>query len=381
MNNLGHSHVVLLSELSVIITLMAVTLLNFVFSQDIPNSFSVTSFVLGKDEPLAMAFNEKTDKIYGIFASNNEQKNLIYVIDTIQDKIANIIKIGSEKNDRLSNIALDPIKGIIYATGQYWVKENGTTVAYDTLYVINSSDNKFKRITLYGEQEEGKEGSLAGISVNPVTNMIYIGSLYPDGGKPGLYVIDGNSLHFVHFDNWMYGIKDIALDSESHLLYVGATYDNMISVINASNNKIVANITAENPIGLTLNKEEKILYEAGSDGRINAIDLSTMKNISSIQGEFVRNVLYNPNDKLLYTIELDTTNILSKNSNDTKSMVIAINTTNNIVNKFETDLIVDNIAINPSTNQAYLLGYKGDNSKLFIIDHNSSSTNVVTKNP
>jgi len=66
-------------------------------------------------------------------------------------------------------------------------------------------------------------------------------------------------------------------------------------------------------------------------------------------------------------IDQNMTNILSKNSNGTKSMAIAVNITNNINNKFETDFIVDNIVINPSTNQAYLLGYNGNNSKLFIV--------------
>jgi hypothetical protein len=41
--------------------------------------------------------------------------------------------------------------------------------------------------------------------------------------------------------------------------------------------------------------------------------------------------------------------------------------TNNILTKFETNFIVDNIIINPSTDQAYLLGYDGKNSKLFIV--------------
>ena len=248
------------------------------------------------------------------------------------------------------------------------VNENDTTIAYDTLYLINSTNNKFMRIQLYGETEEGKEGSLAGISVNPVTNKIYLGSLYPEGGKPGLYIVDGNTLESVYLEKWQYGIKDIQLDPESNLLYVGAKYDNLISTIDGSNNEIVENITVQSPIALALNAEEKILYEAGSDGKVNAIDLSNKKNISSIQGEYVKNILYNANDKLLYIVDQNMTNILSKNSNGTKSMAIAVNTTNNVINKFETGFIVENILINSSTDQAYLLGYDGENSKLFIVN-------------
>lgn len=336
-------------------------------SSQVPDTFSVSSIILGNDKPISVAIDEKSSKIYGIFATDSGAKNLIYVIDTAQNKVIDTIEIGSEKNDFLSNIALDPNRGVLYATGQHMVNENDTTVAYDTVYVINSTNNKFKRIQLYGETEEGKEGSLAGISINPVTNKIYVGSLYPEGGKPGIYVIDGNSLQSVYMDKWQYGIKDILLDPESHLLYAGAKYDNMISVIDESNNQIVDNITVQSPIALTLNPEKKILYEAGSDGKVNAIDLSNKKNLSSIQGESVKNILYNPSNKLLYIVDQNLTNILSKNSNATKSMAIAVNTTNNVINKFETDFIVENILIDSSTDQAYLFGYDGNNSKLFVV--------------
>ena len=363
----GSSRRALFSMISAIVILMGAAVLHPSFSQ-VPTAFSVSSFIVGKDKPLSMAFDQKTNKIYGIFATGTGEKNLIYVIDTGQKKVIDTIKIGSQKNDYLSNIAIDPDRGVIYATGQHLVKENDTTVAYDTLYVINPTNNKFKRIHLYGETEDGKEGGLAGVSVNPVTNMIYVGSLYPEGGKPGMYVIDGNTFQIAHIDKWQYGIKDTLLDPESNLLYAGAKYDNVISILNQSNNEIVANITAESPIAISLDNENKILYEAGSDGKVNVLNLPNGKNTSSIEGQFVKNILYNPKDKLLYLIDQNMTNILSKNSNATKSIAIGVNMTNNILNKFETDFIVDNIVVNPSTDQAYLLGYDGKNSKLFILN-------------
>ena len=357
----------LFSIISVSIILMGAAVLHTSFSQ-VPAPFSVSSFVVGKDKPLSMAYDQKTNKIYGIFATGTGEKNLIHVIDTAQKKVIDTIKIGSQKSDYLTNIAIDPDRGVIYATGQHIVNVNDTTFAYDTLYVINPIDNKFKRIHLYGETEDGKEGGLAGVSVNPVTNMIYVGSLYPEGGKPGMYVIDGKTFQPAHIDKWQYGIKDILLDPESNLLYAGAKYDNMISILNQSNNEIVANITAESPVAISLDNENKILYEAGSDGKVNALNLPNGKNKSSIEGQYVKNVLYNPNDKLLYLIDQNMTNILSKNSNVTKSIAIGVNMTNTALNKFETDFIVDNIVLNPSTDQAYLLGYDGKNSKLFILN-------------
>lgn len=363
----GSSYTAVFIILSLSLILVGITMSQSSYSQ-VPNSFSVSSIILGKDKPISATIDEKTSKVYGIFATENGARNLLYIIDTTQNKVLDTIKIGSDKNDFLSSIALDPERGILYAAGQHLVNENDTTIAYDTVYVINSTDNKFERIQLYGETEEGKEGSLAGISVNPVTNKIYVGSLYPEGGNPGLYVIDGNTLKSDYLEKWQYGIKDIQLDLESNFLYVGAKYDNLVSAIDESNNQIVENITVQSPIALTLNAEEKILYEAGSDGKVNAIDLSSKKNISSIQAEYVKNIMYNPNDKLLYIVDQNMTNILSKNSNGTKSMAIAVNTSNNIINKFETNFMVENILINTSTDQAYLLGYDGKNSKLFIVN-------------
>lgn len=361
------SYTSVFTVLSLSLILVGITMLQSGYSQE-PPTFSAASIILGSDKPISATIDEKTSKVYGIFSTESGAKNLIYVIDTAQNKVLDTIEIGSDKNDFLSSIALDAERGILYAAGQHLVIENDTTVAYDTVYLINSTNNKFKRIQLYNETEEGKEGSLAGISINPVTNKIYVGSLYPEGGNPGLYIIDGNTLESVYLDKWQYGIKDIQLDPESNLLYAGAKYDNLISIIDQSNNQIVENITAQSPIALTLNSKEKILYEAGSDGKVNAIDLSTKKNISSIQAEHVKNIMYNANDKLLYIVDQNMSNILSKNSNGTKSMAIAVNTTNNIVNKFETEFIVENILINSSTNQAYLLGYDGKDSKLFIIN-------------
>lgn len=353
--------------LSLSLILMATTMLQSGYSQG-QDTFSVSSVIIGNDKPISATIDEKTNKVYGIFATERGAKNLLYVIDIAQNKVLDTIEIGTEKNDFLSNIVLDADRGILYATGQHLVNENDTTIAYDTVYVINSTNNKFKRIQLYGESEEGKEGSLAGISVNPVTNKIYVGSLYPEGGKPGLYQIDGNTLEPLYLEKWRYGIKDIQLNSESNLLYVGAKYDNLVSIIDESNNQIVENITVQSPIALTLNAKERILYEAGSDGKVNAIDLTSKKDMSSIQGKNVKNILYNTKDELLYIVDQNTTNILSKNSNGTKNMVIGINTSNNTINKFETNFIIENILINSSTDQIYLLGYDGENSKLFIVN-------------
>ncbi|HEX2306570.1 MAG TPA: hypothetical protein VHH33_09815, partial [Nitrososphaeraceae archaeon] len=104
------SLIALFFMISITIILMGATILNSGFSQ-VPNPFSVSSIILGKDKPLSMAFDQNAGKIYGIFATSTGEKNLIYVIDTAQNKVIDTIKIGSQKNDFLSNLAIDPDRG------------------------------------------------------------------------------------------------------------------------------------------------------------------------------------------------------------------------------------------------------------------------------
>src|SRR5687767_16020621 len=120
------SYTAVLTILSLSFILAGIAMFQLAYSQ-VPNTFSVSSIILGNDKPISATIDEKTSKIYGIFATENGAKNLIYVIDTAQNKVLDTIKIGSEKNDFLSNIALDPERGILYAAGQHLVNENDTT--------------------------------------------------------------------------------------------------------------------------------------------------------------------------------------------------------------------------------------------------------------
>ena len=105
------SYTAVLTILSLSFILAGITMFQSAYSQ-VPSMFSVSSIILGNDKPISATIDEKASKIYGIFATENGAKNLIYVIDTVQNKVLDTIKIGSDKNDYLSNIALDPERGI-----------------------------------------------------------------------------------------------------------------------------------------------------------------------------------------------------------------------------------------------------------------------------
>ena len=148
---------------------------------------------LGKGKPLSMAINPSINTLYVISPSELDGKlqNVIHVIDVAKNKKIDIIKIGDPEHDFLRNIAVDPISGTLYVTGEYRVNKQAVTYEYDSLYFINPNTKDYKRLSLYSEPEEGKEGDLSGVATSPTSKVIYVGSLYPEGGNPGIYVVDG----------------------------------------------------------------------------------------------------------------------------------------------------------------------------------------------
>ena len=105
-------------------------------------------------------------------------------------------------------MTIDPHSGKIYAVGEYNYLQNKTEpiqYEYDVVFVINQTNyvnntndnssqpitsNDIKRIRLYGEQEEGKEGDMSSIAVDTRTDKIYAGIRYFQGGRECVFIID-----------------------------------------------------------------------------------------------------------------------------------------------------------------------------------------------
>ncbi|HET8848104.1 MAG TPA: hypothetical protein VFM20_04860 [Nitrososphaeraceae archaeon] len=100
------SYTPVFTVLSLGLILVGITMFQSAYSQ--VNTFSAASIILGNDKPISATIDEKTSKVYGIFATESGARNLIYVIDTAQNKVLDTIEIGSDKNDFLSSLAFDP---------------------------------------------------------------------------------------------------------------------------------------------------------------------------------------------------------------------------------------------------------------------------------
>jgi DNA-binding beta-propeller fold protein YncE len=326
---------------------------------------------LGKGKPLSMAINPGVNTLYVISPSelNGKLQNVIYVINSATNQKIDIIKIGDPEHDFLRNIAVDPINGTLYVTGEYRVNKQAVTYEYDSLYFINPNTKDYKRLPLYSEPEEGKEGDLSGVATSLTSKVIYVGSLYPEGGNPGIYVVDGrtNSVTTM-IDKWESGIQDVLVSPDSREVYAIAKYDNLLSVINDSTNTISKNITTKDPISMSFDSERHALFVANGYGEVSTIDLFSGKNTTSLVEPYLQDISYDPSSKQLYIVALNKTMQLSKANSGPVSKVIGLDTlSGKYYTVFETDATLANVIPHPSSGIVYVLGSDANNSKLYLL--------------
>jgi len=336
----------------------------------LPNSYVTTNITLGKGRPLSMAMDFTSNLLYIVSPSDVDRnvRNLIYVIDSNENKVIDTIKVGSADHDFLRDVAIDSSSGMIYATGEYRVEESGVTYENDSIYFIDPKTKQSDRISVYGEPEEGKEGDLSKIAVDPSLKLIYVGSLYPEGGMPGLYVVDPAKKDVITMmDKWESGVSEVLVDSISHQLIVTAKYDNLVSLMNASTREISKNVSIVDPVATSWNPEGSIYVATGS-GNISVIDPISGKVNNHFVGSSVQDLSSDPKARMLYITSINKTVQLTPNSSEPVGKLMVMNPTTGVANViFQSDAALTKAISNPSSGTVYVLGYDDKNSKLFIL--------------
>lgn len=336
----------------------------------LPNSYVTTNITLGKGRPLSMAMDFTSNLLYIVSPSDVDRnvRNLIYVIDSNENKVIDTIKVGSADHDFLRDVAIDSSSGMIYATGEYRVEESGVTYENDSIYFIDPKTKQSDRISVYGEPEEGKEGDLSKIAVDPSLKLIYVGSLYPEGGMPGLYVVDPAKKDVITMmDKWESGVSEVLVDSISHQLIVTAKYDNLVSLMNASTREISKNVSIVDPVATSWNPEGSIYVATGS-GNISVIDPISGKVNNHFVGSSVQDLSFDPKARMLYITSINKTVQLTPNSSEPVGKLMVMNPTTGVANViFQSDAALTKAISNPSSGTVYVLGYDDKNSKLFIL--------------
>jgi hypothetical protein len=335
------------------------------------NSYLSTNITLGKGKPVSMAMDVKANLLYVVSPSDNDRtvRNLIYVIDSNENNVVDIINIGNPNNDFLRDVAVDTNSGMIYATGEYRLEKSGVTYENDSIYFIEPKTKEYERISVYYEPEEGKEGDLSEIAVDSEAKLVYVGSLYPEGGMPGLYVVDPVKKHVLSMiDKWESGVSEVLVDSKSHEVVATAKYDNLLSLLDGSTREISKNVTIEDPVATSWDPGSPVINVATGSGNISMINPISGEVRNNFVGMSLQDLSFNPYSKLLYITSVNKTVQLASNSSDPIGKLMAMNPITGVANDvYQSHFGLSKLISNPSSGTVYVLGYDDENSRLFIL--------------
>jgi hypothetical protein len=335
------------------------------------NSYLSTNITLGKGKPVSMAMDVKANLLYVVSPSDNDRtvRNLIYVIDSNENNVVDIINIGNPNNDFLRDVAVDTNSGMIYATGEYRLEKSGVTYENDSIYFIEPKTKEYERISVYYEPEEGKEGDLSEIAVDSEAKLVYVGSLYPEGGMPGLYVVDLVKKHVLSMiDKWESGVSEVLVNSKSHEVVATAKYDNLLSLLDGSTREISKNVTIEDPVATSWDPESPLINVATGSGYISMINPISGEVRNNFVGMSLQDISFNPYSKLLYITSVNKTVQLASNSSDPIGKLTVMNPVTGVAKDvYQSHFALSKIISNPSSGTVYVLGYDDENSRLFIL--------------
>lgn len=337
----------------------------------------------------------------------------IYILDGSTGQINNSIRL--RPGEIIHDMTIDPHSGKIYAVGEYNYLQNKTEpiqYEYDVVFVINQTNyvnntndnssqpitsNDIKRIRLYGEQEEGKEGDMSSIAVDTRTDKIYAGIRYFQGGRECVFIIDidnkttngiycknirsiklnattdkdlTNTIKFVPLGDT--GPDQILVNDKINIVYVSLKNDNFLALIDGTNNTVVKEkIILQEPRAMSINPSAGLLYVAsGASHWFNVIDMKTNKVIST-------------NTQIAYPIASVVNNITSRvyvadchfcdNYGFTNgTSIYELKSTGSTINwkTYEDLKLAENeLVVNPFTNKLYAIGTdQSEMTNLHVID-------------
>lgn len=174
-----------------------------------PSTSSATAPVVpGTANPLAVAFNDVTNKIYVA----NGSGNTISVIDGTTFKVTDTITVQEDP----TAIAVNTTTNMIYVSNQEAA----------SISVIDGTTNEITT-TLPGFASQ--------IAVNPVTNRVYV--VNPNGAENyNEYVLDGNTNTVLSQLQIGTNASGVAVNTKTNTVYV--TNTNTLVVIDGATNKI-----------------------------------------------------------------------------------------------------------------------------------------------
>jgi predicted ATP-dependent endonuclease of OLD family len=190
--------------------------------------------------------NSSDSILYVDGTMENSLKDRVIAIFSLQGK-AVISTIPIDQDIIISNMVYDPASRLLFAAAG--ITRNNRTI--DTVLIINPESRRIcKRIPLYDEYYEDKEGGLGKLLVNPINNhqgVIYAASVYSHGGNKVLYIIT-------------YVIEDSKINYRVEKELVIGRYG---------------------PIALTIDKNQKKVYALSNDDQVSGSSIYVIDSESN----------------------------------------------------------------------------------------------------
>jgi DNA-binding beta-propeller fold protein YncE len=384
------------------------------------STLSILSTIpLGYGEPESIAVNPKTNTMYLVTIHYDTpstlnyttyKNNIVTVIDGKTNKVTGTITVrDGYKGIAIHQLNVDAKANKVYATGDYIVRgehlkdcyqpllsptnainslTNATTTAastkidcsYDVVYVIDGNTKRLiDKVLLFGDTDGQKEGGVYEIASNTNTSTVYADSYYDSGGYTVLYAIDRSNPKNTRTSEIPVdgnGPEGVTVNPKTNRVYSLYTDDNgttnFVAVIDGQTNKIIKNITLPKPAGtesyskgVAINPQTNRLYvDDGGPAGLVVVDTSTnhiIESLKEISGP--NSISVNSNANRVYAINSDYNGNNHPISNKTTSKLFAIDgNSNKILSILHLNTILKNIAVNPSTNLIYLLGWNCNNA-------------------
>jgi YVTN family beta-propeller protein len=308
--------------------------------------------------PRSITVNPKTNMVYVLCSNITTVKDVIYVINGATNKVVNIINIGRGSASEQS-IAINPSSNVIYVINQtHILKINGTTNK-----IVTIVSRPFRQ--------------LAGVDVNPNTNMVYILETSSLFNSTILSVMNGTTNKIVNrilltpiYEGILLtpiyeGRPAMALNPKTNTVYVTNPNSNTISVIDGTTNSIIKTIKVpRNPSTVAVNPKTNTVYVANEGAnRISVIDGTTNSIIKTMMfhtfsQQPTSSIAVNPSNNMIYVTR-------------TNTIAVIDGTTNSIIKTLNVGLKPASVSINSKTNLVYIANYMSNT--ISVIDGTTNS--------
>jgi YVTN family beta-propeller protein len=302
--------------------------INFTYNNDLQqSSFDVKNIIGVQDTPSAIAVNPDSNMIY-LPASDG----YVYVINGKSDII--IKKIPLSRSSSLTDVQINPRDNKIYVTDYL---ENA-------VFVIDGKTNELiDKVNVEGADY---------MAFNPKTNLLYVTTI----SSHTITVLDGVTNDIIDIitlsedKDVLNGLVKIAVNPNNNMIYAMVLNSNYIPIINASDHRMVANISVGiGPNDIAVNPNANLVYISNYDAnRISIVDGETNNVTKTIVGNYTTP---RPEGSSIEVDQFTNTIFLANSAADSVTLI------NGATNKAINTILVGNypvdITVDPRTNKVY----------------------------